>query len=109
MVKVSLTPNRDKRVEELELRLKSMEAVIKGRVSNGQSITHDVDFRNSPARPDPHSSSSQSEIGTSDSSSYSDPSSSTANGKSRAWNRHSSEGRTVPLIRSLVLIWRQNQ
>ena len=105
MVKVSLTLNRDKRVEELELRLKSMEAIIKSRVSNDQSITNDVGFRNSSGRPDPHSSSNQSEIGTSDSGSYSDPSCSTARDKSRALNKHSSEGRTVPLMRSLSLIF----
>ena len=104
MVKATLTQSRDKRVEELELRLKSMEEMIKARVPNDPSTStltsNDVKFGDSSGRPDPHSSSNQSEFGTSNSSSYSDPSSIMASGKARAWEGSTSEGRTGPSMHS---------
>lgn len=103
MVKASLTQSRDKRVEELELRLKSMEEMIKARVSNDQSTSNDVDFRDRSGRSDPHSSSNQSELGTSDSSSYSDPASTMASGI-RAWEGSTSEGRAGSFMNSPILI-----
>ena len=87
MAEAPLTQSRDRRVEELELRLRSMEETIKTRVSN------DVDLGDNSRRPHAHSSSNQSEFGTSDSSS-SDPASTMASGKIRAWSGPSSEGTT---------------
>ena len=88
--KAPLMLNRDKRVEELELRLKSMEGMMKARVSD------DVDVGDSSGRPDTRSG-NQSEFGNSDSSGYSDPASTVAGGKIRVRSDSSSEGRTGSL------------
>ena len=102
MTRASLIQSRDKRVEELELRLKSMEGMMKGRVSDKQSSSNDVGVGDGSGRSDPRSTSNQSEFGTSDSSSYSDPPSTTTSGKARARDESSSEGETRPELLNRV-------
>ena len=75
---------RDKRVEELEKRLKSMEDLMKRPVSNQQSGLNDADFGNDFKRPEAPSFSNQSEAGTFDASFNLDPASTIAGENSQA-------------------------
>lgn len=75
---------RDKRVEELEKRLKSMEDLMKRPESNQQSGSNDVELGNDYARPEAPPFSNQSEAGTFDSSFNLDPASTIADGKSQS-------------------------
>ncbi|MCJ1434806.1 hypothetical protein MMC27_004176 [Xylographa pallens] len=64
----------DKRIEELEKRLKSMEELMKRPVSNHQYGFNGIDFRNASRGPETPPYSNQSEAGSSNSSSNMDPS-----------------------------------
>jgi hypothetical protein len=79
-----LIQHRDKRVEELEKRLKSMEDLLKCPVSNHQSGLNGAEFGNDSRRPEAPPFSNQSEAGTSDSSSNLDPASTIADENSQA-------------------------
>ena len=72
-----------------------MEGIMTGRVSNELTSSNDVGVGDGPGRSDPHSTSRQSEFGTSDSSSYSDPLSTMISGKARERHGSSSEGGTL--------------
>ena len=69
---------RDKRVEELEKRLKSMEDLMRRPESNQQSGSNDVESENDYTGPEAPRFSNQSEAGTFDSSSNLDPTSTIA-------------------------------
>ena len=103
MAKPSLTPGRDKRVEELERRLKSMEKMLKSRGSNSQPTSNDLDFGENSGRLDPHSS-NQSELTLPNSASCSDMASTVSSEKTRAWSLPSSGGKTENVLRSTHLI-----
>jgi len=75
---------RDKRVEELEKRLKSMEDLMKRPVSSQQSGLNSAEFGNDSRRPEAPPFSNQSEAGASDSSSNLDPASTIAGENSQA-------------------------
>ena len=68
-----LTRLGDRRVEELEKRLRSMEDLVKRSVSNRQSGPSDAGFENASVGPIAPPVSDQSEAGPSDSSSNSNP------------------------------------
>lgn len=104
MGKTSLTKGRDERVEELELRLKSMEELMKAHVTDDQSTSNNVSFRDITSRPNPNYTPNQSEFRNEDSSSYTDPASTMASGSIRAWSGISSEGRSGWYLRFRNLI-----
>ena len=68
-----LIQRRDKRVEELEKRLKSMEDLMKRPVSDQISGLNDVEFGSNFRRPEAPSFTNQSEIGITVASSSLDP------------------------------------
>lgn len=66
-----MTQCRDKRIEELEKRLKSMEDLVKSPVSNQQTGLNHAGSGNGYIRPESRRSSNHSEVGTFGSSSNS--------------------------------------
>lgn len=79
-----LIQRRDKRVEELEKRLKSMEDLMKRPVSNQKSGLNDVDFGSNFRRPEAPSFTNQSETGITVASPNLDPASTIVGESSQA-------------------------
>lgn len=79
-----LIQRRDKRVEELEKRLKSMEDLMKRPVSDQISGLNDVDFGGNFRRPEAPSFTNQSETGITVASSNLDPASTIVGESSQA-------------------------
>ena len=84
LTEVLLIQLRDKRVEELEKRLKLMEDLMKRSMSNQQSGSNGAEFENDTRSPEAPPSSNQSGARTSGSSSNLDPASPIAGENSQA-------------------------